>query len=190
MNIKSLWAKILNIFKKDEEAVTMSASLNRSFYPQTIVFDQRDALILEDSVPASTTDKLYNNGGVLTFDTVEVAMLDGALAFVPSTTQDIVAGTGLTAAMIDRAIVRVQGSGGAVVVSATPSIAAGSDGQILIIQGDSADTVTLNDEATTAGSTLELDGDAAAVLGKGDILVLTYDAGDSKWYEISRSANS
>lgn len=221
----------------------------RGYSDQTVIFDQRDAIILEDSVPADTTDKLYNDAGVLTFDgnavgnitsgtagnlalypatgividdiyvqnanNINIAIAAhaalaaprtytipevgssssfilsaGALVYTPSTTQAIVGATGLTAAMIANKITRIQGSGGAVTVSATPSIVAGQDGQVLILQGDSdANTVTLNDEASTAGSTLELAGGVAAVLGKGDILVLTYDLGDSKWYEISRSNN-
>lgn len=117
-------------------------------------------------------------------------MSSGALVFTPSSTQSIVAANGITAAMIVYGIVRIQGSGGAVTVSATPSVAAGSDGQIIILQGDSdANTVTLNDEATTAGSKLQLNAGANCTLGKGDILMLTYDSGDGYWYEICRSNN-
>lgn len=92
--------------------------------------------------------------------------------------------------MIVYAIVRISGSGGAVTVSATPSIAVGADGQILILQGDDdTNTVTLNDEATTPGSKLQLNAGSNCTLGKGDILMLTYDAGDAYWYEICRSNN-
>lgn len=245
----------MNILNKIKEFFGIKPKIETLSYPgrafseQTIIFDQRDAIILEDSVPANTTDKLYNNAGVLTFDgnavgnitsgtagnialypatdvgigdiyvqnanNINIAiaahpalaasrtytipeagananfiMSAGALVFTPSTTQNIVAATGLTSAMINNKIIRVQGNAGAVTVSATPSIAAGQDGQIIIIQGDSdINTVTLDDEATTPGSTLELAGGVSAVLGKGDILILTYDSGDTKWYEICRSNN-
>jgi len=225
----------------------MQSYPNVAFSKQTVVFDQRDAIILEDSVPAVTTDKLYNDGGVLTFDGNAVGNINsgtagnialypatdigiddiyvqnanninlaiaahpalaaprtytiqdagasanfllsaGALVLSPTATQNIVAATGLTAAMIANKITRIQGDAGAVTVSATPSIVAGTDGQIIILQGDSdTNTVTLNDEATTPGSTLELTADQNMSLSKGYILVLVYDAGDAKWYEITRS---
>lgn len=112
--------------------------------------------------------------------------------FTPSATQSIVAGTGITSAMINaNSLIRIQGSGGAVTVTATPAVAAGIDGRIVILHGDSdANTVQLDDDLTPpGGSTLKLNGGANVVLGKGDILALVYDAGDSKWYELFRSNN-
>jgi len=111
------------------------------------------------------------------------------LALTPSSTTDIVAGTGIT---VTNATMRVQGSGGAVTVTATPSIATTGlqDGQIVIIQGDSdTNTLKLQDEAQLASSGLALTAGTDFTLGKGDTLTLTWDAGDSKFYELSRSDN-
>lgn len=107
--------------------------------------------------------------------------------FNPSETQDITASDGVAA---NNRIMRVQGSGGAVTVTATPSIADARDGEELIIQGNSdTNTLTLQDESNLANSGLQLAGGADVTLGKGDTIYLTYDEGDDKWYEISRSNN-
>jgi hypothetical protein len=85
----------------------------------------------------------------------------------------------------DEGINRIVGSGGAVVLSATPSINDGDlDGQICYVQGTSANTVQINDNTN-----VQLAGGANFVMGQGDMLVLAWDAGDSDWYEISRSDN-
>jgi len=93
--------------------------------------------------------------------------------------------------MIDaNTIIRVQGSGGAVTITATPSIADGVDGQIVIFQGDSdANSVTFQDNSVLANSDLHLQGNANMTLGLYDTLTLTYDAGADVWLELSRSNN-
>lgn len=101
----------------------------------------------------------------------------------PSATANIVAGTGLTSAMIAYTIVAVAGSGGPVDISADPQIANGTDGQIIYIRGTSdTNTVTFDD-----GTGLQLDGGASAVLGVNDVLTLAYLGSD--WIEISRTNN-
>jgi hypothetical protein len=87
-------------------------------------------------------------------------------------------------------VMRVQGSGGAVTVTATPSVKPITDAKELILQGDSdTNTLTLQDESSLANSGLALAGGANITLGKGDILYLVYDEGDGKYYEVSRSNN-
>ncbi|MCK5613250.1 hypothetical protein KAR91_65865, partial [Candidatus Pacearchaeota archaeon] len=109
--------------------------------------------------------------------------------YTPTATQNIVAGTGITAAMLAH-IVRVQGSGGAVTVTATPSIADGVDGQVIVIQGDNdTNTLELQDESSLGSSGLQLSGGTNFTLGVGDTLMLMFDAGLDKWVEISRSNN-
>lgn len=86
--------------------------------------------------------------------------------------------------------VRVVGNGGAVTLTATPTITnPAADGQLLIIQGtDNTNTVTLQDEGGLAGTTLEL-GAATRALGLGDTIGLLWDAATAKWYELFFSAN-
>lgn len=110
-----------------------------------------------------------------------------ASQFSASLTQNITATGGI---IYTNRIMRVQGSGGAVTVTKTPSIGAITDGQELIIQGDSdTNTVLLQDESALPNSGLALAGGANITLGKGDTLYLMYDEGDSKYYEVSRSNN-
>lgn len=110
-----------------------------------------------------------------------------ATEFAASDTTSVTAAGGITYV---RRIMRVQGSGGAVTVTKTPSIAAITDGKEVIIQGDSdTNTVLLQDESNLANSGLILAGNANITLGKGDTLYLTYDEGDGKYYEVSRSNN-
>ncbi len=109
------------------------------------------------------------------------------VVWTPSAT--LSAGT-TTSIVITNAIMRVKSDGNVITVTSTPSVADGDDGQIVILQGDSdTDTLTLQDESNLGGSGLALSGGNDMTLGKGDTLTLIFDAGDDKYYEISRSDN-
>jgi hypothetical protein len=121
-----------------------------------------------------------------TLKTDDAFVVAGAVVTPSSTLQTLSAGNAIAA---NAAKVRVAGSGGAVTLTSTPTVADGSDGQILIIQGTSdTNTVTVQDEGTLMNSNLEL-GAATRTLGKGDILVLTFDSTDSVWYELCYANN-
>lgn len=111
----------------------------------------------------------------------------GRLIQTPSTIQSLLAASAISA---DAAKIRVVGNGAARTLTSTPSISAGTaDGQRLLIKGTSASlTITLQDEGTLPGSTLEL-GAAARVLGLHSQIELSYDSTNAKWEEISYSAN-
>lgn len=81
-------------------------------------------------------------------------------------------------------IVFVQGSPSAVTVTATPSITAGTavGQQTLVIGTDNTKTVRLDDEATTVGSSLQLNG--PWIGAKYSILTLVWDG--TYWNEVSR----
>lgn len=112
--------------------------------------------------------------------------LGGRVFAQASTTQTLLAATAISP---DAFRIKVAGSGGSVVLVATPTITpTGTDGQLLIIQGTSANTVTLQDSATLPGSQLEL-GAGTRVLGIGDIIVLVWDLATTSWYEISFANN-
>lgn len=103
--------------------------------------------------------------------------------------KDIVAATGITADML-YGIIRVQGSGGPITITATPNIADGINGQIIIIVGQSdVNTLTLQDEGTLPNSGLVLNGNSNMTLGQYDTIQLMYDSTADKWIEISRSSN-
>lgn len=113
----------------------------------------------------------------------------GGTVYAPFGVANIVAGTGVTVDMLAR-IIRVQGSGGAVTITATPNIADGLDGQEVIFIGQSdANTLTFQDEAILANSGLQLAGGANFTMGLYDTLHLVFDATLDKWCEVSRSNN-
>lgn len=112
----------------------------------------------------------------------------GRVIQTPSSIQSLLAATAISA---NAAKVRVVGNGGAVTLTATPTISAGvADGQRLLIKGTSASlTVTLQDEASLAGTTLQL-GAATRTLGLNSQIELSYDSTSGHWCEISFSANT
>ena len=112
----------------------------------------------------------------VTNDSIEVYSPAGAANL-------IVAGTGITD--ITKTYSKIQGSGGAVDITADPQMVDGADGQIVYLKGDSdTNTVTIDD-----GAGFQLAGAASFVMGKGDILTVIYDSTDDLWIEISRSDN-
>jgi hypothetical protein len=134
---------------------------------------------------ADNDTNLYR-GAADQLQTDDALSVAGAVITPPSTLQTLAAGNAISA---DAAKVRVAGSGGAVTLTSTPTVADGSDGQFLMILGTSdTNTVTVQDQGTLAGTNLEL-GAGTRVLGKGDILVLSFDSSDSVWYEVCFANN-
>ncbi len=106
--------------------------------------------------------------------------LNGTLAIKSSTVVDIAAVTGVTPT---KSIMKIQGDGGAVNISADPQIVDGTDGQILILKG----TSDINTVQLDPGAGLSLTDSLSFVLGDKDTLMLIYDADEDLWLEISRS---
>jgi len=103
--------------------------------------------------------------------------------------QAVVAGTGVTVTgqiTTGPNLVFIQGSGGAVTVTATPSITAcTAAGEQLTLIGESAtNTVTLQDNAGLAGSKLQLNGNITLALNSS--ISFLCDAASGNWVEISR----
>lgn len=106
----------------------------------------------------------------------------GKSGYSPSSTTNITAAGGIT---VTRGIMRVQGSGGAIDITADPQIVDGNDGEIVILEGMSdTNTLTLDD-----GTGLQLAGAASFVMGEGDVIQLMYNANRDIWIEITRSDN-
>jgi hypothetical protein len=81
---------------------------------------------------------------------------------------------------------RIQGSPGAVDITANPQIAAGTDGEILILIGQSnTNTVQLHDD----GTGLQLNGGTAFTMGQYDTIQFVYEAASGNWIEMRRSNN-
>lgn len=128
-------------------------------------------LLADLQVGSSSKFAIDNTGAIYT-----------PLFLSPSTTQSIVAGTGITSAMF-KPIIRIAGSGGPVDITANPQIADGTDGQVIVFQGDS-DTNTVKFDN---GTGISLNSGANCVLGQGDTLILQYDSGDDTWYQLTTS---
>jgi len=120
----------------------------------------------------TTGEFIEQTGSSGTGDTV----VNNSLIFVPSADTSITAGGGIT---VTNSLMRVQGSGGAVDITANPQIAAGTDGEIVIIQGVSdVNTVKLDD-----GTGLALCGGVSMTLGNNDNISFMYDSGETEWLE-------
>lgn len=106
-------------------------------------------------------------------------VVTGTMTFDP-TELSITAAGGITPT---RSIHGITGNGGAVEITANPQIAAGVDGQLLILEGRSdTNTVTLN-----TGNGVHLHG--KATIGNHDVLTLRYDGVNSEWTEAARNFN-
>jgi hypothetical protein len=113
--------------------------------------------------------------------TVEAAAtLKSKIIYEPDgSTISVAAGTGLTAAHTARTYIRILGSGG-IDVTADPQIAAGTLGQIIILQGTSdTDWVKFDD-----GTGMQLEGGVSFTMKEGDLLQLIYDG--TYWREMFR----
>ena len=111
------------------------------------------------------------------------AFLTGGTSGTPvfalsATSSSLAAGATLTPAT---PLHRVQGNGAARTLDATTPIAAGVDGQVLILEGvHASNTITIRDSGT-----VDLNGDIT--LGLGSTLQLTYNSSRAKWVELHRN---
>lgn len=139
-----------------------------------------------------TTGKIIQNSGVIIDNSNNVTgVVDftstGDTVFTPSSNQVLLAASAIS---VNASIVQVSGSGGAVTLTSVPTIAAGTDGQILIIVGTSdTNTVEIQDEDALAGSNLELTGGNNFIFGARDIMMLVFNSASAKWIEMTRSSN-
>lgn len=82
-------------------------------------------------------------------------------------------------------IIEVTLSAGNITITATPFIANGADGQeLMIVNVDATNTLTLPDEATTPGSNLELRAATRDLAAAGGYIRLRYSSALSAWHEV------
>jgi len=186
MKLRSSFLKKL-IFTIISFCFFISIFLSQKSYAGNNIFSTKASKAIEGLINSngdnnfSTSDSgIANISGPL--------VINGTIQHTPSVDVSLLAATQIT---VTKGIMRIAGSGGAVILTGTPTIVAPTtDGYEVIIQGThDTNTVTLQDESNLAGSKLQLNGGADFVLGKGDLIHLMFDLGDSNWYEISRSNN-
>ena len=86
---------------------------------------------------------------------------------------------------VTKALLKIQGDGGAIDITANPQIADGVDGQVVMLKGESdTNTVRFDD-----GNGLALNGAVSFTMGEADALMLMYDLSDDIWIELNRSDN-
>jgi hypothetical protein len=102
--------------------------------------------------------------------------------YTPSTAQTLAAGTAILA---NATVVRINSAGNVTLTSA-PTIADGQDGQVVtILNIDTTDTITLQDQGTLANSNLRLSATGIA-LGPRDSIQLMYSADVGDWVQIGQ----
>ena len=125
-------------------------------------------------------------GGDVTVE--EDATIEKRTIFTPRSNQALVAANAID--VLESTVTQVSGSGGAVTLTSTPTIADGANGQMVILVGtDDTNTLTVQDDSNLAGSNLQLSGGIDFTLGQGDTLQLLYHSDTGDWVEISRSNN-
>lgn len=113
------------------------------------------------------------------FHNVGDSTLDGITNFTPDSINNITAGGGITPA---KTIVPIQGSGGAVDITAVPQIAAGTNGDLLILEGRSdSNHVTLEN-----GDGVHIHA-STAQFGNKDMMLMHYNGTDAEWHEIANN---
>jgi hypothetical protein len=122
-----------------------------------------------------------STGSFSTLGATGQATLSGGVVLTPTGVQTLAAANLIAVAA---GKVKVAGSGGAVTMTSTPTVALGTaDGQEVLVMGtDDANTVTLQDNGSLAGSKLRL-GAASRLLKKGSSIRLSWDATFGFWYE-------
>ena len=146
---------------------------------------------LGGTTPASAVVTTLSASGAATVTgaaTLNGNLTNSAKMFAPSSAiQSLLAATAINP---NATCIRVVGNGAARTLTATPTITApAADGQLLLIRGtDDTNTVTLQDEASLAGTGLSLSA-ATRVLGAGDQIFLAWDSTTSLWWEIAFANN-
>lgn len=117
----------------------------------------------------------------------DTATINAQVILTPGTAQNITAAA--TAITLSGPIIQLTANA-SYTLSATPTIANGTNGQVItIINVDSADVITLQNETTLAGSNLRLAGAANLALGPRDSVTLVYSSTLGDWIQIGASNN-
>jgi len=138
---------------------------------------------LAGNIDINTTGSISTGGSVNIGTTLEAG---GRVIYTPSGTETITEGGGVTEDMLAKKVILIAGDGsGTTDISANPQIAAGSNGQMIILIGTNDSNLVKFDN----GNGLQLSAATSFTLGIGDILQLVYVESLSKWVEISRTDN-
>lgn len=113
----------------------------------------------------------------------------GTTVHTPSAIQSLTAASNV---LVNASTMRVNGSGGAVTLTSTPSIQTNNiaDGTVITIRGtDDTNTVTLQDYRTLAGTCLAMEV-TSVTLKNGSEMRFQWSNGNQRWQSLAFSANS
>ena len=168
------------------EFIKVTRTINAAATKLDVEIQTKDNLLCDGAIlvegpscPAFSPKPLEDDGLTLEIDSINNKATFGRITvYTPSSDTAITAAGGIT---VTNRIMRVAGSGGAIDITANPQIVAGTDGEIVIIQGThDTNTVKLDD-----GTGLALN--ASITLAAQDNISLMYDSGDSEWIETGRT---
>jgi hypothetical protein len=161
---------------------TVSSGTVSSF--RGFIYDDKTGagtLSLQVGVDIAALGNATSNIGIRNADTT---------VFTSGATQSIASG-GATQINCTATFIEIDyPTGGAVTDSNAPTVGDGSDGQVcIIVNVDSADTITLKDEAITAGTNLRLPGKVSYAMAPRDTLTLLYSSTLADWITVASSHN-
>jgi hypothetical protein len=107
---------------------------------------------------------------------------DGVVYFMPSADQSI---TAVSDSIVANAATVKITADAAYTLTSEPTIAAGTDGQIIILENVGANAITLQNTTALAGSLLRNSSAGAVVLGARDSVIYQYSSNDARWKQIS-----
>jgi hypothetical protein len=102
--------------------------------------------------------------------------------FMPSADQSI---TAVSDSIVANAATVKITADAAYTLTSEPTIAAGTDGQIIILENVGANAITLQNTTALAGSLLRNSSAGAVVLGARDSVIYQYSSNDARWKQIS-----
>ena len=136
-----------------------------------------NSFVVEDQASDATPFTIGSAGDVT---------IGGSLIMTPSTAQNITAATDTILA--NAGVIILNPSGGPTMTS-TPTIADGTDGQIVtLINVSTTSQITLQDQKSIAGTNLRLSA-ASVALSFYDTITLVFSSTIGDWVQISRSDN-
>jgi hypothetical protein len=173
------------------------AGSQRAFYTTTTVgagatLPQWRGYVFDDATGAgAVTTQVAIDIAALSKATTNIGIRNAdTTVFTSGATQSIANGGGTTIVCSATFIEIDYPTGGAVTVSPTPTIADGADGQVCIVMNvDSADTITLKDEAVAAGTNLRLPSHVNYAMAPRDTLTLMFSSALADWITVASSHN-
>lgn len=130
------------------------------------------------------TSMVLGSGAIETYKELRAKnglKIEDLLVYMPSSEQNITSTAGVILA--NAPLVKIN-SDGAYTLASTPTIAAGTDGQILFVEYVGSNSITLQNTTALSGSLLRHISAGSVTLGARDFVAYQYSADDAHWQQI------